>query len=224
MKVQELRKELKNQFNGTNFSGINTDFSDEQLVTSGVSFFPYGSGLLVPGDKIPKDCVLFLGSDWGTDKDNAEAVKANKPGSTKRKKNITVNNLKDLLIGKDNWGKAFLSNALMGLREENKSNIKPHKAFSDIDYQERCKDFLKYQIEEINPVRIITLGARADKFIRKNCPEKFKNKIHSIPHPCLLHGNIGKRIKKEKNGVKASQEEVLQEIEKIRGKIWAGLR
>lgn len=223
MKVQKLREELKNQFKDRSFSGINTNFSDEQLITAGVSFFPYGRGLLVSGDEIPKDCVLFLGSDWGTDKDNNEAVEANKYGKLKREKNITVNNLKDLLIGEENWSRAFLSNALMGLREENKSNIKPHKAFSNKNYQECCKDFLKCQIEKINPVRIITLGSRADKFMRKNCPEEFKDKIHSIPHPCLLHGNIGKRIKKEKNGVKASQEEVLQEIEKIKEKIWAGL-
>lgn len=216
MEVQELRKRLQNLFSGKTYKGFNTDFSDEQFVKKGVCFFPYGRGLLIDGDEIQKDSILFLGSDWGSLADNNEYVKSNNGGAFAGEKNPTNNNIINLLTEEGQKNKVFLSNVFMGLRTETDSNIQSYSHANKKDYQEICKTFLSIQIELIQPRKVVALGNRVDKFLEKH----FKGtEFLKIPHPSMLHSNVAQHLTK-KNGVKATSKDIAQEIERIKKQIW----
>ncbi len=216
MKVQELRKRLQDLFREKSFEGFNTNFSDAQFVNKGICFFPYGRGLLTDGEDISKDSVLFLGSDWGSIADNDEYVKANNEGLFTGEKNPTNSNIVNLLTEKNKEDKVFLSNIFMGLRTETDSNIQSYSYVNNKDYQRLCKEFLSIQLEQITPRKIVALGNRVEAFLNKH----FKGtEFLKIPHPSMLHTNLSQRLTKE-NGVKASSEEIRQEIERIKKQIW----
>ena len=75
------------------------------------------------------------------------------------------------LIGENPLEPVFLTNTYMGLRKK-RGNIADYQApYSNQEYEELCIGFLEFQIKNIKPRKIVTLGAKVDKFIRNNISE-----------------------------------------------------
>lgn len=217
MKVQELRKALQAHFDKAQFDftkiGIDTNLDENYLVKDGISFFPYGRGLLTSGDEIPKDCVLFLGSDWGTLEYAHKVVSAGKGEET----NPTIRNLRKL-VDKENESRVFLSNVFIGLRTQG-TNTATYPAFQNKEYCEINEVVFRTQIELIKPRKIVALGQRVEKFLAENL-HGFDIEVQVIPHPSLLPTNLSKSIKKKESLTDVSKERIAKEIEQIKKRIW----
>ena len=211
MTVEKLREELINRFENARkkeFDHIDTDFQNEKyLVEEGDSFFPYGRGLLNNGNEIGEGGILFLGYDWGDTETAKKVVEKNKELKKEGKEPIGEKNgptLRNLLglIGENPLEPVFLTNTYMGLRKK-RGNIADYQApYSNQEYEELCIGFLEFQIKNIKPRKIVTLGAKVDKFIRNNISEvvyAHKNILHII-HPCLLQANFGRSKLAQRNG------------------------
>lgn len=180
MKVQDLRNALIVIFNQS-FNNLHTDFNN-RIITKGVAFFPCGNGLLDENEnEILEDGILVLGKDFGG-VDYFNAIKEN--GELSR---ITCRNLKAVV--NDLAHHVFLSNVFMGLRKEEYSNMEAFPEILNVAYLSLCKEFLKYQIEQLKPRLIITLGYTPNEFLL--CNIELKNeKVLNIPHPSMWHFNL----------------------------------
>jgi len=185
MLVETLRNNLEEIFKEHSFQDIDTDFSSHQI-KNGLGFFPYGSGTLTTKKEIPEKCYLFLGHDFGS------VEYANRIKETGEVKEPTLRILLKEIIDEEYKEQVFLSNVLMGLRKGEKSNIKKFPPFENKEYQQLCIEFLKFQIDNLKPFRIITLGEKTERFIQQHL-----NNINTfnIPHPSFLYPNL-KRSKK----------------------------
>ena len=217
MKVQELRKALQAHFDKDHFDftpiGIDANLAENYLVKDGISFFPYGRGLLTSGDEVPKDCILFLGSDWGT----LEYVRKVISSGKGEEKNPTIRSLRRL-VDTENESHVFLSNIFIGLRTQG-TNTTSYPAFQKQEYNAINKAAFKTQIELVNPRKIVALGQRVKTFLSKNL-QGFDIEVEAVIHPSLLPTNISKDIKKKEGITNVSKERIAQEMAQIKKRIW----
>ncbi len=160
MLIEDLRAALDEFFKSKSFPNLNIEFRS-RLIKNGLGFFPYGSGVLTNTNKIPENCYLFLGHDFGS------VEYANSIMQSGEENKTTLRILLKELISRELKGEVFLSNIFMGLREGEKSNIKKFAAFENKEYKQLCKNFLEFQIESIKPFRIITLEQSQKSLFKK---------------------------------------------------------
>ncbi len=138
-----------------------------------IGFFPAGSGFWEGKETLLNDkTVLILGQDFNNEVE-FEKYEKDKEKSEDPDKNKTWRNLKTLLselqIKLDD---CFFSNVYMGLRKGNLSNKGACPGVQNEAYRVSCEEFLKNQINAVEPSLIILLGFEPLKAIRKVFPKE----------------------------------------------------
>lgn len=120
-----------------------------------VAFFPGGSGLLRDHDNIIPD-VMVLGQDFGTFDDFSRMSSMSR---SQERKSPTWINFESLAyqVGLS-LERCFFTNVIMGLRMIGKSTGL-NLGLKDVNFKNQNIQFLKRQIELINPKIVIVLGA-----------------------------------------------------------------
>lgn len=129
------------------------------------AFFPAGNGIYGGSNSFPKNGIMILGQDWGTEKGYDEDLKrGGEPENYPTWKNI----LKFLEATGLSTDYCFFTNVFMGLRKEGTAygrfpafNNKPENK----KYLDNCKEFFLYQIEIQKPKLILVLGLRVAEFL-----------------------------------------------------------
>lgn len=208
MNIEDLRNLIPETYKHE--SSIMDLSMDNRIIKSGLGFFPYGSGLLLPdSSELPTNGLMVVGQDFGdVDYITPEIIQngeANKP--TFRKMTTLINDYPK--------EKVFLTNLFMGLRKE-KGMIGDNPALKNKDknakYLNASIRFFNLQLEYINPEKIIVLGKATYNFMCSefdanshkvdtfdNYLAKVKEKqflsinnvlVLCIPHPSMWNSNV----------------------------------
>ena len=128
---------------------------------SGRGFFPSCEGVwnLPHNPSVSHRKLLFLGQDFGTE----EAL----PPSGETATVPTWRHLQDLMTtaGIDAQ-KCFFTNAVMGNRKPGTPNTGLAAAFESDAFINKCADFLRVQLEVVQPAGIVVLGLQVLKVLR----------------------------------------------------------
>jgi hypothetical protein len=136
----------------------------------GRSFFPIGRGYL--GPNFPRDGVMMLGSEWGTEGNLKRLYTPNRDGSKReeRESDPTWARSLDLIARADPdralglKEKAWFTNFAMGVRAgfgSNSDKISPW--FNEVDSEPnefvlRCKEILELQLARQRPRAVVVFG------------------------------------------------------------------
>lgn len=221
MKTLELLDKLQNL---SKEKSIETLFQKSGMVNKynqlDFGFFPLGKGILT-SDLIHENNfkIMVLGNDFGTDEYLQDCIKNHKRES--ESKSPTIRNLITKL--NINLCTTFFTNLHLGVRNDGKNTLRLDPLTND--YKVFCFNFLKIQLNIINPNIVICLGHDVRKSLIESSPlfsnwlpknktlknlydvnENFqieindaelgKRKFIVIPHPCDTRNFKDKYIEK----------------------------
>ena len=131
------------------------------------AFFPGGDGFIKPRSLTAAPDIMVVGRDFGTLKYLLSRCKR----GCERKTQATW---KGILSRLDAAGidpeRCFFTNAFVGYRKAG-TNVAVLRTHHDPDFIARCADFLRFQIDELRPCTIVTLGLAAPSVVARLSPE-----------------------------------------------------
>ncbi len=137
----------------------------------GRAFFPGGAGLFIatkanPLPLMPQRPVMLVGHNFDSESSYAQSLAGGEePISTGTWKWL----LKVLGESEIDPADCFFTNAIMGLMPGDK-NTGVSPGFRDRRFRSRCADYLRFQIEIIQPRAVITMGLEAFEVVREAIP------------------------------------------------------
>jgi hypothetical protein len=137
---------------------------------AGTAFFPGGTGLWrgrIPEGPLPmyfpEKPVMFIAHNFGNLASLKEAIR-DKGEAHSSFANLWTNLLGFLEhAGPLDPSEGFFTNALMGLKPDNRSGKMP----SCTGYKEQCQHFLSRQVQIVDPIAVVTLGGEASILWRR---------------------------------------------------------
>lgn len=120
-----------------------------------IPWFPFGSGLLDRSAPFPVGGVMVIGQDWGCQKDFAKPPQRDP---------TTPGLIAKLGIAGISPSQCYLSNALVGLRQDDEPGVGWAKAWHETTFVEQCRRVFVHQLNVQRPRAVILLGVPAIRF------------------------------------------------------------